>query len=85
MKTLLLAALLSVSLGFDASAREVTDMLGRKVDVPENPKKIYAPSPYGSYALYAMDPTLLTGWIFDIDEENLPYLHPSMKTLPTIG
>ncbi|MDD5117916.1 MAG: ABC transporter substrate-binding protein [Sulfuricurvum sp.] len=85
MKTLLLAALLSVSLGFEASAREVTDMLGRKVDVPENPKKVYAPSPYGSYALYAMDPTLLTGWIFNIDEENLPYLHPSMKTLPTIG
>lgn len=64
---------------------EVTDMLDRKVNVPENPKKVYAPSPYGSYALYAMDPTILAGWIFDIDEENYPYLHPSMKNLPTIG
>ncbi|MDD2830243.1 MAG: ABC transporter substrate-binding protein [Sulfuricurvum sp.] len=85
MKRLLLTTLLALSLGLEVSARETTDMLGRKVDVPENPKKVYAPSPYGSYALYAMDPTLLAGWIFEIDNENLPYLHPTMKTLPTIG
>jgi len=85
MKRLFLTSLLALSLGFEAAAREVTDMVGRKVNVPEAPKKVYAPSPYGSYALYAMDPTLLAGWIFDIDEENLPYLHPTMKTLPTIG
>ncbi|MCX6062290.1 MAG: ABC transporter substrate-binding protein [Campylobacterales bacterium] len=68
-----------------ATAREVTDMLGRKVDVPESAKKVYAPSPYGSYALYAMDPTLLAGWIFEIDEENYPYLNKRMQTLPSIG
>jgi iron complex transport system substrate-binding protein len=85
MKTVLLTALLTVSLGFAASAREITDMQGRKVDVPENPKKVYAPSPYGSYALYAMDPSLLAGWIFEIDESNFPYLNKRMQTLPSIG
>jgi iron complex transport system substrate-binding protein len=66
-------------------ARTVTDMLGRSVAVPDAPQKVYAPSPYGSYALYAMDPSLLAGWIFAIDAENYPYLDPRMKTLPVIG
>lgn len=85
MKHLTLITLSVLLVSTLATAREVTDMLGRKVDVPENPKKVYAPSPYGSYALYAMDPTLLAGWIFEIDEANYPYLHPKMKSLPTIG
>jgi len=66
-------------------AREVTDMLGRTVDVPDHPKRVYAPSPYGSYALYAMDPSLLVGWIFEIDKAYYPYLNNRMQTLPTIG
>ncbi len=60
-------------------------MLGRKVEIPEHPKKVYAPSPYGSYALYAMDPSLLAGWIFEIDKDNYPYLNKRMQTLPVIG
>lgn len=66
-------------------AKTVTDMLGRDVDVPDAPKKVYAPSPYGCYALYAMDPSLLAGWIFAIDARHYPYLDPRMKTLPLIG
>ncbi len=81
--TLIICSILSLSTL--TNAREITDMVGRKVDVPDNPKKVYAPAPYGTYALYAMDPTILAGWIFEIDEENYPYLHPRMKTLPTIG
>lgn len=72
-------------MGTAMHAREITDMVGHTVDVPDAPKKVYAPSPYGSYALYAMDPTLLAGWIFEIDEAAYPYLHPRMKTLPTFG
>ncbi len=66
-------------------AREITDMLGRSVTIPDAPKKVYAPSPYGSYALYAMDPSLLAGWIFNIDARYYPYLDERMKTLPLIG
>lgn len=85
MKNFLSTAFLILALGYDASAREITDMLGRKIEIPDNPKKVYAPAPYGTYALYAMDPNLLAGWIFEIDAENYPYLHPRMKSLPTIG
>lgn len=66
-------------------AKEIIDMTGRKVEIPQNPKKVYAPSPYGSYALYAMDPSILAGWIFDINKNDYPCLHKKMKTLPTIG
>jgi len=65
--------------------REITDMLGRGVVIPDTPKKVYAPSPYGCYALYAMDPALLVGWIFNIDERAYPYLDPRMQNLPVLG
>ncbi len=79
--TLLLSSLFLASL----QAREIVDMLGRKVVVPEQPKKVYAPSPYGSYALYAMDPSVLVGWIFNIDSKYYPFLDKRMQTLPVIG
>ncbi|MDD2838750.1 MAG: ABC transporter substrate-binding protein [Sulfuricurvum sp.] len=85
IRRILLSVLPMLILSSALSAREITDMLGRKVTVPETPKKVYAPSPYGAYALYAMDPTLLAGWIFEIDPANYPYLHKSMQTLPVIG
>jgi iron complex transport system substrate-binding protein len=66
-------------------AKNITDMLGRTTTIPDTPKKVYAPSPYGSYALYAMDPNLLVGWIFNIDPKFYPYLHKRMETLPVIG
>lgn len=60
-------------------------MMYKEVEIPSSIQKVYAPSPYGSYALYAMDPSLLSGWIFNIKEENLAYLNKKMETLPTIG
>ena len=66
-------------------AKNITDMLGRTTTIPDTPKKVYAPSPYGSYALYAMDPNLLVGWIFNINPKFYPYLNKRMETLPVVG
>lgn len=85
LKIIILISLIFLITSGEAMAREVVDMLGRKVEVPQNPKKVYAPSPYGSYALYAMDPSILAGWIFDINKNDYPYLNKKMRTLPTIG
>jgi len=85
MRFAISAVLMSLLLSTLLNAREITDMLGRSVVVPDAPKKVYAPSPYGSYALYAMDPALLAGWIFTIDEQAYPYLDPRMRTLPVLG
>lgn len=60
-------------------------MLNRNVDIPSEPQRVYAGAPYGCYALYAMDPSLLIGWIFPLKDEHLSYLDKRMTTLPIIG
>ncbi|NVN92120.1 MAG: ABC transporter substrate-binding protein [Desulfuromonadales bacterium] len=68
-----------------AVAREIVDMSGRKVVVPDSIKKVYAPAPYGAYILYAVDPTMMSGLIFPLKEEDKHYLHKSVRDLPVIG
>ena len=67
MKKILLTFIFGCLMMNSLYAKEIKDMVGRDVVIPDTPKKVYAPSPYGSYALYAMDPSLLVGWIFNID------------------
>ncbi len=78
-------ALAAVLLAGSARAREITDMAGRKVSIPDTIRKVYAPSPYGSYALYSIDPSLLSGLIFPIKEEDKKYVSRSLRDLPVIG
>lgn len=85
IKRIVLTLLSGVLMTNIAMAKEITDMVGRKVTIPDKPKKVYAPSPYGSYALYAIDPTLVAGWIFDIKDADKVYLHKSMQNIPVIG
>lgn len=51
-------------------AREITDMAGRQVTLPDMVRKVYAPSPYGSHIMYSVDPYLLAGLIFPIKNED---------------
>jgi iron complex transport system substrate-binding protein len=68
-----------------AGAREITDMTGRKVTVPDSIRKVYAPTPYGSYIMYAVAPDMPAGLIFPLKEEDKKYLHKSVRGLPVIG
>jgi iron complex transport system substrate-binding protein len=68
-----------------AGAREITDMTGRKVTVPDSIRKVYAPTPYGSYIMYAVAPDMLAGLIFPLKEEDKKYLHKRVRGLPVIG
>jgi iron complex transport system substrate-binding protein len=68
-----------------AQAREITDMAGRKVIVPDVIRKAYAPSPYGSYMMYSVAPEKLAGLMFPLKDEDKKYLHPSVHNLPVIG
>jgi iron complex transport system substrate-binding protein len=68
-----------------AGAREIVDMAGRNVSVPDTIKKVYAPSPYGTYIMYAVDPTLMAGLIFPLKEEDRKYLHKGVHGLSVIG
>lgn len=78
---LLLGAILVIT----SEAYAFTDMIGRSVDLPNIVNKVYAPSPYGSYILYAMDPALMAGWVMNVPENHLAYLSPKVRELPVIG
>jgi iron complex transport system substrate-binding protein len=60
-------------------------MTGRNVVVPDTIKKVYAPSPYATYIMYAVDPTLMAGLISPLKEEDKKYLHKGVQGLPVIG
>jgi iron complex transport system substrate-binding protein len=68
-----------------AHSREITDMIGRRVQIPGTIKRVYAPSPYGSYALYSIDPTLVCGLIFAIKDEEKKFVNPALRDLPVLG
>lgn len=85
MKKSLFYILLGVMLPMCAYAKTVTDMAGREVVLPDAINKVYAPSPYGSYILYAMNPSLMAGWVMNIQDKDKPYLAQSARDLPVIG
>lgn len=79
----LLTALLLAAAG-PSSGREVTDMAGRKVVVPDSIAKVYSGSPPSTYITYAIGPDLLAGFNYSMDDEK-KYLHPSVRNLPVVG
>jgi len=82
-----IAVFLAVSVfGVDAAkALTVTDMAGRKVTVPDSIRKVYAPSPYGSYIMYSIDPSMLAGLNLPIRDEDMKYFPKAVRNLPLIG
>jgi iron complex transport system substrate-binding protein len=77
--------LTAISLASLSLAIEITDMAGKTIKLEKPPLKVYAPAPYGSYILYAIDPNLLAGLVFAPDESARALLNPVMFKLPVIG
>ena len=67
-----------------ADAREIVDMAGRKVALPETIHKVFVPSPYGSYIVYSIDPSLLISFRSP-DKEYKSCLNKAVHDLPDIG
>ncbi len=78
----LFVLLLSASLSY---AREVTDMSGRRVIVPDVISRVYSSSPTATYMIYAIDPDLIIGLNSPVLEHERPYLKKSFQELPVIG
>ncbi|WP_158947882.1 ABC transporter substrate-binding protein [Pseudodesulfovibrio cashew] len=68
-----------------AKAREITDMVGRQVTIPDTIVKVYAASPPETMLVYAIDPTLLAGRNRPISKKCRRYVHPYMATIPEVG
>lgn len=68
-----------------AEAREVVDMAGRRVEIPDNPQRVYSPSPPGTVLLYVFDPGVMCSIFNMYGREQAGLLDPRVKDLPNIG
>lgn len=85
VKVLTIVLLLSFVGHGSAEARQITDMAGRQVTVPDVIRKVYGTSPPATLMVYAMDPSLVAGLNIPIKPADTPYLDPRMATLPVVG
>lgn len=60
-------------------------MMGRKVVVPDKIERLFAPSPYGAYMMYALAPELMTGVVFAPKPEERKFLPKQLWDLPVLG
>lgn len=68
-----------------AATRVVTDMAGRKVEIPTRIHKVLAMSPLGTILIYTLDPSLLLGWNYQLDPGELALLPEQYRSLPVLG
>jgi len=75
----------STLLSGPAPAKDIVDMAGRSVRVPDTITKVYGTSPPVTYLIYAMEPGLMAGLNFPFTEPEGRYLDPEVKNLPVMG
>ncbi|OPY68494.1 MAG: High-affinity heme uptake system protein IsdE precursor [Syntrophorhabdaceae bacterium PtaU1.Bin034] len=78
-------SLVLLALALNVWPREITDMAGRRVIVPDIIRRAYSSSPPVTYLITAIDPTLLVGLNFPIAEGGKEYLPKCMHSLPVLG
>ena len=67
-----------------AAAREITDMDGNKVDVPEKIDRVYGAGPPDQWLLYAIDPKLIAARTSAFRQQGLRYLDQAFQNLPLV-
>ncbi|MEZ4598731.1 MAG: ABC transporter substrate-binding protein [Syntrophotaleaceae bacterium] len=77
--------LLQVALLPAAGAREVVDMEGQQLVLPEQMERVYVASPPENHLACAIDPDLMVGLNFPIREQDKKFLPPQLSQLPVIG
>ncbi|HEX2965871.1 MAG TPA: ABC transporter substrate-binding protein, partial [Syntrophorhabdaceae bacterium] len=83
-KVAALCLIILISSAGIAASREITDMADRKITIPDSVKKVFVPSPYGSYLMYSVDPAMLIGLNLSHNEDKR-YLPKAAQDLPAIG
>lgn len=86
-KTVLFFALLGAGLiaGQAALAREITDMVGRKVSVPDKIERVFGSAPPLNVLLHAVAPETMVGLSFPVGAEAKPFFPPRLQELPVVG
>ncbi len=78
----LLAAMLTPSM---SQARDIIDMAGRHVRVPERIERIYAAQPYTHVLAYMLAPDMLIGHLSLFGDDQRRFLRPEALDLPLLG
>ena len=68
-----------------SESREVTDMAGRQVLIPNKVASAFSTGAAGTILLYTIDPDLLVGVNYDFIEEEKEYLVSGVEGLPAYG
>ena len=63
----------------------ITDMFDRTVTIPRAVSKVYAQSPVGTYFLYTLNSSKLTGLMWEPSEEEKPFFTADYRHLPVLG
>lgn len=69
-------------------ARTITDMAGRKVEIPDKINKVYVNHQPGIILMHTLDLDMLVGWAFDLlpgEKRVVPEKYHSLPVLGTIG
>ncbi|MDD2853012.1 MAG: ABC transporter substrate-binding protein [Desulfuromonadaceae bacterium] len=85
LKMFLLTLLFALSCATVAESRQITDMAGRTVTLPDTIRRVFTASPPATYMLYAVDPALLVGVNYTFREEEKRFLRPEIARIPVIG
>jgi len=65
--------------------RTITDMAGRTVVLPQQVDKVYPVSPVEAVMIYTIDPSLLAGWSYHMQSDEIKYILPAYRNLPVIS
>jgi len=73
--------LVMIIIAATAESREIRDMIGRKVIVPETIAKVYSTTPPSTYMIYALDPDLLMALNTPFTEDQKRYFRKNVSDL----
>ena len=66
-------------------AKSFTDSAGRRVEVPDQVRRVFPAGPPASVTLYTIAPEKMLGWTREIDVEARPFLPQRYAALPELG
>ncbi|MFD1333028.1 iron ABC transporter substrate-binding protein [Methylopila musalis] len=68
-----------------AAAKVFTDAAGRRVEIPDAPKRVLPAGPPAAVLIYVLAPDLLAGWTRAPGADETPFLRPEVRDLPAYG
>ncbi|WP_153117638.1 ABC transporter substrate-binding protein [Rhodocyclus tenuis] len=85
MNRLLVTLLAALTLSLGAQAREITDMAGRHVVIPDRIERVFGAAPPLNVLLHAVAPETMLGLSFPVPPEARPYFPERLRGLPVVG